>query len=211
MYSPAAFIEERPELLHGLMRAHPLGTLIVGGGGSVSADLVPFIFYPGEGPGGLGVLRAHVARANPVWQALREDGNCLVLFQGPQAYVSPSWYAGKAEHHKVVPTWNYAMVQARGTARVVEDGGWMWRLLNDLTAAHEAALPQPWAPSDAPRDFIEAIMKGIVGIEISLASLSGKWKVSQNRGEADRAGVAQGLRTQPGGEAMAALVRGTQQ
>jgi transcriptional regulator len=144
-----------------------------------------------------------------VHEALLAGGECLVVFQGAQAYVSPSWYAGKAEHHKVVPTWNYAMVQARGTARVVDDGAWLWRLLNDLTAMQEAALPQPWQPSDAPRDFIEATMKAIVGIEIPLASLSGKWKMSQNRGAADRAGVVQGLRSQPGGAAVAALVAAT--
>jgi transcriptional regulator len=211
MYSPAAFVEERPELLHGLIRDYPLGMLIAGAGGAVSADLIPFILYPGEGgaEGEHGVLRAHVARANPLHEALLASGECLVVFQGAQAYVSPSWYAGKAEHHKVVPTWNYAMVQARGTARVVDDGAWLWRLLNDLTAMQEAALPQPWQPSDAPRDFIEATMKAIVGIEIPLASLSGKWTVSQNRNAADRAGVVQGLRSQPGGQAVAALVAAT--
>lgn len=207
MYSQAAFLEERPDTLHALMRAHPLGTLIVAGAGSLSADLIPFILYPDEGE--RGVLRAHVARANPVWQALRDGGECLVLFQGPHAYVSPGWYASKAEHHKVVPTWNYALVQARGTARVVEDAAWLRRALGDLTAVHEAGLPQPWQLSDAPPDFLDATMKAIVGIEIPLASLSGKWKVSQNRSVADREGVVRGLRTQPEGEAMAALVQAT--
>jgi transcriptional regulator len=207
MYNQTAFLEERPEVLHALLRAHPLGTLIVASGGSVSADLIPFILYPGEGVHG--VLRAHVARANPVWQALRDGGECLVLFQGPHAYVSPSWYVSKAEHHKVVPTWNYAMVQARGTARVVEDGAWLHRALSDLTAVHEAGLPQPWQLSDAPPDFLAATMKAIVGIEIPLASLAGKWKANQNRSQADREGVVQGLRTQPAGEAMAALVQAT--
>lgn len=207
MYSPSAFQEDRAGLQHALMRAHPLATLIVASGGSISADLIPFIFYPGEGE--RGVLRAHVARANPLWRALQAQGACLVVFQGSDSYISPSWYAGKAEHHKVVPTWNYAMVQVRGTARVVEDGAWLWRLLNDLSAQQEAALPEPWQPSDAPRDFIEATMKAIVGIEIPVDAMAGKWKISQNRGVADREGVVRGLQAQPDGAAMAALVGGT--
>ena len=207
MYSPSAFQEDRADLQRALIRAHPLATLIVASGGSASADLIPFMFYPDEGE--RGVLRAHVARANPVWQTLRQQGGCLVVFQGADAYISPGWYASKAEHHKVVPTWNYAMVQARGTARVVEDGAWLWRLLNDLTAQHEAPLPQPWQPSDAPRDFIDATMKAIVGIEIPVDAMAGKWKISQNRSAADREGVVRGLQAQPEAPSMAALVEGT--
>lgn len=207
MYTPTAFAEDRLEAKHGLIQSYPLGMLIVP---SVpSADLVPFALYPGEGEAGLGVLRAHVARANPLWQALAEGGDCLVAFQGPQAYVSPNWYPGKADNPKQVPTWNYAMVQVRGTARVVHDAAWLHRLLADLTTVHEGALPQPWSMDDAPADFIDGLLKAIVGIEIPVAAISGKWKVSQNRSAADANGVAEGMRSiagAPGAAAMAALV-----
>lgn len=217
MYAPTAFNEDRIEVQHGLIRANPLGMLIIAGasGAGPSADLVPFALYPDEGDAGLGVLRAHVARANPAWRALAAGAECLVVFQGPQAYVSPSWYATKALTHKVVPTWNYAMVQVRGRARVVEDAAWLRRQLGDLTAMQENRLPEPWAVSDAPADFVDGLLKAIVGIEIPIASISGKWKVSQNRGTADAQGVADGLRAEaaraeaggaPGQAAMAALV-----
>ncbi|AVR96533.1 FMN-binding negative transcriptional regulator [Pseudoduganella armeniaca] len=204
MYSPAAFAEPRLDVQHALMRAHPLGTLIVAAAGAVTADLVPFQLYAADGP--RGTLRAHVARANPVWQALCDGAACLVVFQGPQAYVSPGWYATKAQHHKVVPTWNYAVVQVRGTARVVEDAQWLRRQLSDLTAAQEGALPQPWAVTDAPAPFVDGLLAALVGIELAIDSIEGKWKVSQNRVAADRAGVAAGL-AERGALAMADLVR----
>jgi len=208
MYLPIAFAEDRLEVKHGLIRAYPLGMLIIPGS-APTADLVPFALYPEEGEAGLGVLRAHVARANPAWRALAAGGTeCLVVFQGPEAYISPSWYASKAASHKVVPTWNYAMVQVRGAARVVEDPAWLRRLLGDLTAIHENGLPEPWAVSDAPADFVEGLLKAIIGIEIPIASIVGKWKVSQNRGSADAEGVVAGLtaRAADGAAAMAALV-----
>ncbi len=208
MYLPTAFAEDRLEVKHGLIRAYPLGMLIIPGS-APTADLVPFALYPEEGEAGLGVLRAHVARANPAWRALAAGGTeCLVVFQGPEAYISPSWYASKATTHKVVPTWNYAMVQVRGVARVVEDAAWLRRLLGDLTAIHENGLPVPWAVSDAPADFVEGLLKAIIGIEIPIASIVGKWKVSQNRGSADAEGVVAGLtaRAADGAAAMAALV-----
>lgn len=214
MYTPTAFAEDRLEANHGLIQAYPLGMLIVPA--VPSADLVPFALYPAEGEAGLGVLRAHIARANPAWRALAEGGECLVVFQGPQAYVSPNWYASKAINHKVVPTWNYAMVQVRGQARVMEDAAWLRRQLGDLTAMREGGMPQPWGLSDAPPEFIDGLLKAIIGIEIPIAAISGKWKVSQNRGAADAAGVAAGLRAMaavapaPGADApmaaMAALV-----
>jgi len=208
MYLPTAFAEDRLEVKHGLIRAYPLGMLIIPGS-APTADLVPFALYPEEGEAGLGVLRAHVARANPAWRALATGGTeCLVVFQGPEAYISPSWYASKAASHKVVPTWNYAMVQVRGAARVVEDPAWLRRLLGDLTDIHENGLPEPWAVSDAPADFVEGLLKAIIGIEIPIASIVGKWKVSQNRGSADAEGVVAGLtaRAADGAAAMAALV-----
>ena len=203
MYLPAAFAEDRLEVKHGLIRAYPLGMLVATGTDGPSADLMPFMLYPDEGEHG--VLRAHVARANPAWQALAANGECLVVFQGPGSYISPTWYEAKRESHKVVPTWNYAMVQVRGAARVVEDGAWLHRLLGDLTAQHEQAMPQPWAMSDAPPEFIDGLLRAIVGIELPIESIVGKWKVSQNRSAADMASIAAGLRQRDGG-AMAGLV-----
>lgn len=206
MYLPPAFQEDRIEVKHGLIRACPLGLLVRSGADGPLADLIPFILYADEGE--RGTLRAHVARANPLWKTV-EQGACLVVFQGPEEYVSPSWYESKRLTHKVVPTWNYATVQVRGTARVVEDSAWLRRQLDDLTASQEGRLPAPWQPADAPADFLAATMKGIVGIEIVIDDIVGKWKVSQNRSEADRQGVVDGLLAQqPPAVEMAALVAG---
>jgi transcriptional regulator len=195
MYQPAAFVETRPEVLQALLREQPLGLLITPG---PNADAVPFLFDAGHGPHGR--LRAHVARANPLWQAA-DGAEVLVVFQGPQAYVSPGWYPSKAEHGKVVPTWNYVMVQARGRLRAVDDVQWLRGLVGELTSVHEAGQRAPWAPEDAPADFLATMLRAIVGIEIELtAPLAGKWKVSQNRSAADRDGVVRGL-----GEAVDAL------
>ena len=206
MYLPPAFQEDRVEVKHGLIRASPLGLLIRCGDDGPLADLIPFILYADEGE--RGTLRAHVARANPLWKTV-EQGACLIVFQGPEEYISPSWYESKRLTHKVVPTWNYATVQVRGSARVVEDSAWLRRQLDDLTASQEGRLPAPWKPADAPADFLAATMKGIVGIEIVIEDIVGKWKVSQNRSEADRQGVVDGLLAQqPPAVAMAALVAG---
>jgi transcriptional regulator len=201
MYLPDAFRETDPGVLHALIRAHPLG-LLVSGGGELDANAVPFTLDP-AGP--LGTLRAHVARANPQWRALRDDGRCLVVFQGPEAYVTPSWYPSKREHGKVVPTWNYVIVEARGVARIVEDAAWLRAQIEALTALREAGRAEPWAVGDAPEPFVGAMIRGIVGIEIPVEALAGKWKVSQNRPEADRRGVAEGL-TSEGAGTMARLV-----
>jgi transcriptional regulator len=208
MYIQPAFAEDRLEVKHGLIRAYPLGMLITPGA-APTADLVPFALYPGEGEAGLGVLRAHIGRSNPVVQALAADGECLVVFQGPEAYISPSWYATKAISHKVVPTWNFTMVQVRGTARLVEDAAWLQRQIRKLTAQHESGLAESWEVDDAPVEFIDGLLRAIVGIEIPIASIKGKWKVSQNRSDADMAGVVAGLRSEGAGVsagAMAALV-----
>lgn len=204
MYLPSPFDEDRIAVQHALIRAHPLATVIVAGSAGLAADLVPCALYADEGPHG--TLRAHVARANPLWRELEQGAECLLLFQGPQAYVSPGWYASKAETHKVVPTWNYAVVQVRGAARVTDDAAWLRRQMADLTAAHEARMPQPWRLDDAPADFVAALTRAVVGIEIPIARIAAKWKVSQNRGAADREGVARGLAERE--PAMAALVRG---
>jgi len=194
MYLPKHFEESRAEVLHELIRTHPLGLLVTLADAGLQANPVPFML-DADPAGGPGILRAHVARANPLWRETRSDGQALVVFQGPQAYVSPSWYPSKAEHGKVVPTWNYVMVQARGTLRAIDDPAWVRAFVTRLTTRHEAAQAKPWAVGDAPPDYIEATARAIVGLEITLSALVGKWKVSQNRSAADRAGVASGLRT----------------
>ncbi len=203
MYRPPHFREDRPEVLHALMRAHPLATLVTAGAGGLMANLLPFTLAE---TGGKGTLRAHLAKANPQLEALRDGAQALVIFQGPDAYISPAWYPAKAEHGKVVPTWNYAVVQARGTPRVIDDPDWLRALVETLTTTHEATRPTPWQVGDAPEPFIAAMLNGIAGLEIPIDSLEGKWKVSQNRAAADRQGVVAGLRQEGGDEAMARLV-----
>ena len=192
MYLPKHFEETRPEALHELIRAHPLGMLVTLNAAGLQANSVPFIL-DADPAGGPGILRAHVARANPLWRETRGDVEALVVFQGPQAYISPSWYPSKAEHGKVVPTWNYVTVQGRGTLRAVDDADWLRAFVTRLTTRHEAVQAQPWAVTDAPADYIDTMLRAIVGIEIPLTALTGKWKVSQNRPAADRAGVVAGL------------------
>ncbi|MER2508937.1 FMN-binding negative transcriptional regulator [Amaricoccus sp.] len=202
MYQPDAFREDRADLLAALIRAEPLGLLVSAPGGLPVADPVPFLLDAEQGP--RGTLRAHVARANPHWRGLAAAPDCLVVFQGPAAYVSPSLYATKRETGKVVPTWNYVVVQVRGRARVIEDAAWLRRQIDDLTRAREAGRAEPWAVADAPEPFVAAQIRGIVGIEIPIEAMTGKWKVSQNRPEADRIGVAEGLAGEA--PAMAGLV-----
>jgi transcriptional regulator len=190
MYQPPAFRETDIPTQQAFIAAHPLGLLISGGDG-VLANPIPFLIYPDEGP--FGTLRCHLSRANPQWQALQQAPEALVVFQGTEHYVTPSWYPQKAIDGKVVPTWNYAMVQARGTARIVEDAAWLHANVSALTEQHEGRRAKPWAVSDAPDAFIASQIKGIVGIEIAISALAGKFKASQNRAPADRAGVAEGL------------------
>jgi transcriptional regulator len=188
MYIPAAFLETRLEVMHGLIRAHPLAWLVSSGAGGLAATALPFLVDPG----GNGTLRGHLARANGQWQDLR-DSECLVLFQGEQGYVTPSWYPSKQTTHKVVPTWNYITVQAWGRPAVIEDPVWLRRLLEDLTAAQEQRRAVPWSPGDAPAAYIASMMQAIVGVEIPIDRIEGKWKLSQNRDEADLLGVIAGL------------------
>jgi len=204
MYLPRHFEETRVEVLHALIRAHPLGALVSLAPDGLDANHLPFELDPRPAP--LGTLRAHIARANPLWRQLGPGAGVLVIFQGPGAYISPSWYRTKRESGKVVPTWNYAVVHAHGPVRVVEDRTWLRSLVDCLTTQHESARPEPWATTDAPAEFIEAMLGSIVGIEIPVARLVGKWKVSQNRTVADRSGVAEGLRGE-GRESAAAMAR----
>jgi len=194
MYLPPAFREDRLAVQHDLMRAYPLALVITAGVGGLLANPIPVLIYPDEGT--CGTLRAHLSRGNPQWQELGAVAECLVVFQGPQEYITPSWYATKQETQKVVPTWNYATVQAWGRPRLVEDSAWLRRQLDDLTHLAEHTRLAPWHVGDAPDGFIAAQMKGIIGVEIPIARLEGKWKVSQNRPAADRQGVIEGLRAQ---------------
>ena len=193
MYLPNHFEETRADTLHELIRSHPLGTLITQDrSAALQADPIPFILD--AGPGEHGTLRGHVARANPLWRETREDVDALVVFHGAQSYISPGWYPSKAQHGKAVPTWNYIVVQARGRLRAVDDREWLRAFVTRLTERHEARQVTPWHVTDAPADFIDAMLGAIVGIEIELGSLVGKWKASQNRSAADRNGVVEGLR-----------------
>lgn len=210
MYQPPHHKETRLEVMHALIRAHPLGLLISADEHGPLANPLPFLLDETLQP--YGRLRVHLSRANPQWRRIADhpEEPVLVVFQGVDTYVTPSWYATKHETGKVVPTWNYAIVQARGRARVIQDRAWLAAQIAELTRTHEAGRQQPWQVTDAPADFIEAQIKGIVGLEIDIAEIEGKWKVSQNRPEADRTGVAEGLDASPetpGAGEMAALVR----
>ncbi|ALA18418.1 MULTISPECIES: FMN-binding negative transcriptional regulator [Chelatococcus] len=207
MYQPPHFREERLEVQHALIRAHPLGLMITSGEDGPLANPVPFLLDAEAAP--KGVLRAHLARANRQWQALAAGEPALAVFQGVDTYVTPSWYETKKETGKVVPTWNYAIVQVRGPVRVIEDKEWLRRQITALTAQHEGGRMEPWAVTDAPEDFVAAQLKGIVGIEMTIEAIDGKWKVSQNRPAPDRIGVAEGLaaETDPQAARMERLVR----
>jgi transcriptional regulator len=192
MYVPSHFEETRVEVLHELIRECSFAALVTLGSDGLDANHIPFELDAAPAP--LGTLRAHVARGNPVWRDFSRDLEVLVVFQGPQAYITPSWYETKKETGRVVPTYNYAVVHAHGPLRVVEDHEWLRGLVERLTTRYEASRPQPWKVADAPGDFVDKQLGAIVGLEIPIARLVGKWKVSQNRPAADRDGVARGLR-----------------
>lgn len=208
MYQPPHFREDRLEVQHALIRTHPLGLLISAGPEGIVANPLPFLLDPARST--LGTLRAHLARANPQWRTLSGQ-SVLVVFQGVDTYVTPSWYETKRQTGKVVPTWNYAIVQAHCRVRIIDEQGWLAEQTQDLTERHEGHRAKPWSVDDAPKAFIDAQLKGIVGLEIEIAEIDGKWKVSQNRPAADRAGVMQGLRdeadTEQKASAMAHLVQ----
>lgn len=208
MYQIAAFREERIDVMHALIRAHPLATLVTCAGRTLEANHLPLLIDPSPAPHG--TLRGHVARANPLWRQPHAGGEALAIFQGPQTYVTPSWYPSKRETGRVVPTWNYAVVHAYGPLIVRDDRDWLRDLVSRLTDQQEGGLPQPWGIGDAPAEYIERMLAAIVGIELPIARLEGKWKVSQNRLDADRAGVIDGLagRGDPQAQAMADLVSG---
>ncbi len=188
MYQPAHFVERDADTLLALMKAHPLATL-VRAGAELAADILPLEV---QRVGETWRVTGHVARGNPLWR--EADGQpVLLLFQGPQAYVSPNWYPRKSQHGKAVPTWNYTMVQVHGTLRATQDPEWLRAFVTRLTERHEGGRAMPWHVSDAPPDYIDAMLKAIVGIEIEVTSVEGKFKLSQNRDAADRTGVVLGL------------------
>jgi transcriptional regulator len=202
MYQPRQFEENDPGVLHALMRANPLATLVMLLDGALEANHIPLLLAE-TSPAT--VLRGHVARANPLWRHASGEREVLAIFHGPQAYITPSWYATKAEHGKVVPTWNYAAVHVYGTLRAIDDPEWLRAQLESLTAHNEVAFAQPWKMSDAPRDYTEKLMAAIVGIELTVTRMAGKWKVSQNQPAENIAGIVNGLCSQ-GEKEMAALV-----
>ena len=208
MHIPRHFEQSRVEVMHALIRACPLATLITLGLDGVNANHIPLQLSPEPAPHGL--LSGHLPRANPAWREHAADRDVLAIFHGPNAYISPSWYATKQASGEVVPTWNYTVVHARGHLRVIDDADWLKAHLEQLTNTHEASLPQPWAVSDAPADYTAKLMRGLVGIEIDITLLEGKWKSSQNRPREDRAGIVAGLRSlgQDSARAMADLVAG---
>lgn len=208
MYVPPAFREDRPQAIHALIEAHPLALLVSTGEDGPTANPMPMLLDPSAD-----VLRCHLARANGQIGELRAaqaaGREVLAVFQGPQAYISPGWYASKAEHGRVVPTWNYLIVQVRGVPRVIDDADWLRGQVGALTDRHEAGLADPWSVGDAPDGFVAAQLRGIVGLELPLTRVTGKWKASQNRPAADRAGVIAGL--EAAGDAMAARIPAPEQ
>ena len=191
MYIPKHFEEPRIDVMHELMRARPLATLVTLSSGGLAANHIPL--HLSDAPAPFGTLRGHVARANPLWRDFAKDVEVLAIFHGPDSYITPSWYATKQETGKVVPTWNYAVIHAYGTLRVIDDAAWVRAQLEALTAHQEAGFARPWAVSDAPRDYTDKLLAAIVGLEIVITRLSGKWKVSQNQPAQNQAGVIEGL------------------
>ena len=203
MYLPKHFEEPSIAVMHELMRTHPLATLVTLASNGLNANHIPLQLADAASP--FGILQGHVARANPLWRDYAKDIEALAIFQGPEAYITPSWYATKKETGKVAPTWNYAVVHASGFLRVIDDACWVRAHLDTLTDDHEAARHEPWKVTDAPDDFTEQMIAAVVGIEIVITRLSGKWKVSQNQPPQNQAGVIQGLNAN-GATPMAALV-----
>jgi len=194
MYMPSHFVEQRTEALHGLIAAHPLGSLVLVGPDGLDANHIPFLLDADTGPHGR--LIAHVARANPLWQQARDGSPALVIFRAADAYISPNWYPSKHEQHRQVPTWNYQAVHVHGTIVVHDDVRFVRGVVARLTRTHEAATgaERPWKMTDATPEYIDSMLANIVGIEIPIARIEGKWKLSQNKETRDRMGAVQGLR-----------------
>ena len=197
MYRPDQFRVDDVPQMHMLMRARPFATLVSGGPGGLCASHLPTMLKD-EGP--CGVIECHLAHANPHWKDLAEGTEALMMFQGPEGYITPNWYPSKAQHGKVAPTWNYAVVHAYGRPEVMPDRDWLLRHVTELTAQQERGEAKPWAPSDAPAAYIEMMLRGIVGFRFAITRLEGKWKMSQNRETQDQVGVVSGLKRRGDGD-----------
>ena len=206
MYVPAHFREDRIPVLHDAIARIRLATLVTSGADGIEVSHVPMLIDPEPAP--FGTLRGHLARANPQSRRLAADAPALAIFLGPEAYITPAWYETKRRTGKVVPTWNYVAVHAHGALRLVDDPDWLLAHVGKLTQTQEAGRAEPWAVTDAPKDYIAGMVKGIIGFELPIARLEGKWKMSQNRPAEDRAGVIAGLAREGGADeaAVAALV-----
>jgi transcriptional regulator len=191
MLIPNVFKETDLTALRQLIRSHPLGTWVTSTDDVLDVNHIPFVLDTSEGE--YGVLKGHVNRANPVWINLPTEKESIVAFQGAESYITPSWYPSKKQHGKVVPTWNYIVVHAYGTAHAITDRDWLYHQVELLTNQHEATRDEAWKVSDAPSDFTERMIKGIVGIEIPITNLLGSWKASQNKELQDKQGVVEGL------------------
>jgi transcriptional regulator len=194
MYLPKHFEETSVAAIHAFIEGNPFGTLVCQTAEGMVANHIPFELDSASGE--QGVLLAHVARANPIWQQALAGKEALVIFQGVNSYVTPSWYPTKKVTGKAVPTWAYAVTHAYGQVKFIQDGEWLHSLVSRLSASQEASRNEPWAVSDAPTDYIDKLLGAIVGVEIVISRLEGKWKVDQNKQAVDRAGVVAGLKEQ---------------
>ena len=185
--------------MHALMRARPFATLVSAGSAGLYATHLPTVL---KDEGARGTIECHLARPNPHWKDLAEGGEALMIFQGPEGYITPNWYPSKARHGKAVPTWNYAAVHAYGRPAVMQEKDWLLRHVTELSAQQERSEARPWEVSDAPDNYIDVMLRGIVGFRFEVTRLEGKWKMSQNRPPVDQAGVVEGLRRE--GEAAVA-------
>ena len=208
MYLPKPFEQPNVQALQQFVEVHPFGVLVTMTSSGLDGNHLPFLIAAEPAP--YGTLRGHVARANPIWREYAAGSDALVIFQGPDSFISPSWYPTKRETGAVVPTWNYIVVHAHGRVRAIDDADWLRAHVEALTNRHEHAREAPWAVTDAPADYIQKLVGAIVGLEMSITRLTGKWKLSQNRSERDRVGVVNGLMREGTESAatMAALVRG---
>lgn len=203
MYVPKHFDEPSIDVMHTLIRNYPLATLVTLSANGLNANHIPLHLTDDGSP--YGSLRGHIARSNPLWTDFDPQTEVLAVFQEENAYISPSWYATKPQTGKVVPTWNYAAVHAYGRLRIIDDPVWIRRQLESMTAEFEAGFPEPWSVADAPADFTERLITQIIGIEIGVTRLQGKWKVGQNQPPENRSSVIEALR-ESGQAAMADLV-----
>ncbi len=205
MYLPPHFSEPRVEELHRIVREHPLGVLVTHGPAGLDANHIPFEFDPERGPHG--TLLAHVARANPLCTEFAGGADVMVVFRGVQGYISPNWYPSKHETHRQVPTWNYEVVHAHGRLRLVDDEKFVRGIVARLTRRHEATEPQPWKMGEAPADYLDQMLRAIVGVEIEVVRLEGKRKLSQNREARDVDGAVRALQER-GQEALSSAMSG---